>query len=166
LAEHLGRKNFTLERASIDELFIDVTAFCYRPNDSDAGADNEEGDSAATLQFRADCDANARQSLRETRVCHPALVEAADGNDEAGVALRLGCHIALAARRAVREELGFTLSAGISTSKLVSKLAASYGKPNGQVNGRGTLRLRLRSRRVSSHDATSLARRSFSRAGP
>jgi len=33
----------------------------------------------------------------------------------------------------VLDTLGFTLSAGISTSKLVSKLAASYGKPNGQV---------------------------------
>jgi len=135
LAENLGRKNFTLERASIDELFIDVTAFCYQsviPTDNGDNAKEKET-TAAAIKFRSDCDTNAIQSLKETVVCHEALVDPGEVNDETGEALRLGCHIALTARRAVFEKLGFTLSAGISTSKLVSKLAASYGKPDGQA---------------------------------
>lgn len=48
-------------------------------------------------------------------------------------ALWRGAVIARGLRKAVFEELGFTLSAGISTSKLVSKLSASLGKPNGQA---------------------------------
>ena len=134
MAENLGRKYFTLERASIDELFIDVTAFCYQPVITDNGDNAKEKETAAAIKFRSDCDTNAIQSLKETVVCHEALVDPGEVNDETGEALRLGCHIALTARRAVFEKLGFTLSAGISTSKLVSKLAASYGKPDGQVN--------------------------------
>lgn len=48
-------------------------------------------------------------------------------------ALVLGCHVARTVRRAVFDELRFTLSAGISNSKLVAKLGATYGKPNGQA---------------------------------
>jgi len=130
LAENLGRKQYTLERASIDELFIDVTAFCSRSY----GGDAKEKETAAAIQFRSDCDADAMQSsLKDTVVCHEAYADSVGGNDGNGRALRLGCDIALTVRRAVLDKLGFTLSAGISTSKLVSKLAASYGKPNGQA---------------------------------
>ena len=54
-------------------------------------------------------------------------------NDITNKALQRGCVIARGIRRAVYNKLGFTLSAGISTSKLVAKLGASYGKPNGQA---------------------------------
>jgi len=144
LAENLGRKNFILERASIDELFIDVTAFCCSPSedgDDDDNDDNDDDDTkekvttttAAAMQFRSDCGTAAVQSLRKTAICHGEYVDSAERNDQIGQALRLGCHVALTARRAVFEKLGFTLSAGISTSKLVSKLAATYGKPDGQA---------------------------------
>ncbi|KAL7546504.1 hypothetical protein ACHAWF_010642, partial [Thalassiosira exigua] len=138
LAQILGRKNFILERASIDELFIDVTAFC-RPSatsdDVDGGGDGD-GDgkeSDATTNFREGCEEGAVRSLGETAICHDERLHADEKDDEVGRALRLGCHVARTVRRAVFDELGFTLSAGISTSKLVSKLAASYGKPNGQA---------------------------------
>ena len=99
----------------------------------DSGDREDEKESAAITRFRSECDANAMRSLAETTVCHEAAMESIEKNDDLGVGLRLGCHIASVARRAVRETLGFTLSAGISTSKLVAKLAASHGKPNGQV---------------------------------
>ena len=141
LALNLGRKNFILERASIDELFIDVTAFCYQSripsaqnNVDDDAADDDGKEDAAMMKFRAECDANAIRTLKETIVCHEASVDAAELNDEVGAALRRGCHVASTARRAVLETLGFTLSAGISTNKLVAKLAATFGKPNGQVS--------------------------------
>ena len=144
LTETLGKKNFILERASIDELFIDVTTFCFQSFVSDdleskhemkIGYEGEiqEGSSTA-ITFLSDCRLNARKSLKETVICHETKVDPAEMDDESGNALCLGCHIAFTLRRAVLQKLGFTLSAGISTSKLVAKLAASYGKPNGQVN--------------------------------
>jgi nucleotidyltransferase/DNA polymerase involved in DNA repair len=48
-------------------------------------------------------------------------------------ALKRGCRIAHGIRMSISENLGFTLSAGISTSKTVAKLASSMGKPNGQA---------------------------------
>lgn len=133
MAESIGRKNFILERASIDELFIDVTAFCYRSVSTDKSNHAKERETASTTIFRSECDNNSVQSLEETMICHDAYLDSGEKIDEIGKALRLGCHVAATARRAVLEKLGFTLSAGISTNKLVSKLAASYGKPNGQA---------------------------------
>ncbi len=129
-----------MERASIDELFIDVSDFCYlEPNkqndtklDEDIFEDREETDS--TIQFVSNIDSESRQSLEETIKCHENMLHQGDLDCELGRALRVGCHIARTVRRAVFDNLGFTLSAGISTSKLVAKLAASYGKPNGQVS--------------------------------
>lgn len=134
MAKNLGRKNFILERASIDELFIDVTASCYQSAMTDNDKESNDNEPDTATQFRSECETNAIQSLEKTVICHEASLDSGEKTDEIGKALRLGCHIASTVRHAVFEELGFTLSAGISTSKLVSKLAATYGKPNGQVN--------------------------------
>lgn len=56
-----------------------------------------------------------------------------DTHDADQRALWRGCVIARGLRQAVFECLGFTLSAGISTSKLVAKLGGSLGKPDGQA---------------------------------
>jgi nucleotidyltransferase/DNA polymerase involved in DNA repair len=60
-----------------------------------------------------------------------------DGEEEeevmADIRLARGCHIAEQIRTRVREELNFTLTAGTSINKTIAKLAASYGKPNGQA---------------------------------
>ena len=106
MAENLGRKHFILERASIDELFIDVTSFCY-PSATSTNDDNDkEKETVATTKFRADCDNDAIQSLKETVVCHETTLDAGEKDDEIGRALRLGCHIALTVRRVVFEKLG------------------------------------------------------------
>ena len=148
MAENLGRKNYILERASIDELFIDVTAFCYQSaevaeDDDVDGKDTPNNDAAANnkissnndtaKKFRATCDEAAIESLKDTVIYNDSSLDPRDKNDQIGNAIKLGCLIALTARRAVLNKLGFTLSAGISTNKLVSKLGATYGKPNGQA---------------------------------
>ena len=148
MAENLGRKNYILERASIDELFIDVTAFCYQSaevaeDDDEDGKDNPNNDASANnknisnndtaKKFRATCDEAAIESLKDTVIYNDSSLDPRDKNDQIGNAIKLGCLIALTARRAVLNKLGFTLSAGISTNKLVSKLGATYGKPNGQA---------------------------------
>ncbi len=125
-----------MERASIDELFIDVTAFCYKSSPHHkSGSDDDVDDTNIRLaKIRSACDGdNATQLPEETIVCHQECVTFHETNSDIGRALCRGCYIALSVRNAVLDTLGFTLSAGISTNKLVAKLAASYGKPNGQV---------------------------------
>lgn len=149
LVTKIGRKNFILERASIDELFIDITAFCYMSCEgvvvsekSDADDDNAND---VVMNFLSDCDSADRssgicmfsksgiQSSKETVICHETFVDVDESNGTIGKALRRGCHVAKTVRQILYDTLGFTLSAGISTNKLVAKLAATYGKPNGQA---------------------------------
>ncbi len=169
------KSGYVLERASIDELFIDVTEFCYHilekerikkkkecckekidaemneshVNDSDdncaeeAAADNDDIKRIKKEEFQKNCLVDSISSLKLSVVCHQNRIppshtqqHSTNGNeddDDDAKALRIGCHIAHTIRRIVFQTLGFTLSSGISTSKLVAKLAASYGKPNGQA---------------------------------
>ncbi len=170
------KSGYVLERASIDELFIDVTEFCYgileresrkkeeccdekingrvmndrcsQSNDDDDDGTKEETADNDTKQvkreeFQKNCLADSITSLKESVICHQNRIPPShiqqhdtgddDDDDDGALALRIGCHIAHTIRRIVFQTLGFTLSSGISTSKLVAKLAASYGKPNGQA---------------------------------
>ena len=61
-----------------------------------------------------------------------SLVEAM-GKLQSYPALEQGCQLAAYIRRHMFTELGFTLSTGISVNKMIAKLAASFGKPNGQA---------------------------------
>ena len=106
LTRQLGRENYTLERASIDELFLDVTEYCWNHQTQ-----------------------NVEEAMTKTVVVGDCKEQ--DGGIQK--ALEQGCVVAHEIRKAVFSTLGFTLSAGISTSKLVAKLGASYGKPNGQA---------------------------------
>lgn len=116
LEELLGRGNFILERASIDELFFDVTSFCLKDQGSISGDGIAERVEIAAQETVMVGNANVGE------------------NDPLDVQLlRRGCWVAKSIRQSVFDKLGFTLSAGISTSKLVAKLGASYGKPNGQA---------------------------------
>ena len=102
------------ERASVDELFLDVTEFCHG-----GWGRTEDGIGGGT-------------EITDTVICHRERIDPT--LDDADFrALRRGCDVARGIRRAVFDTLGFTLSAGVSTSKTVAKLAASYGKPNGQA---------------------------------
>jgi DNA polymerase eta len=106
LTRQLGRENYTLERASIDELFLDVTEYCWNNQ-------NQSDEDAMTKTF--------------------VVGQFQEQDDDIQKALGRGCVVAHEIRKAILRTVGFTLSAGISTSKLVAKLGASYGKPNGQA---------------------------------
>lgn len=49
-------------------------------------------------------------------------------------ALLAGARLTAAIRRAIEEELGYTVSAGIASNKMLAKIASSRNKPNKQVN--------------------------------
>lgn len=116
LEERLSQQ-FILERASIDELFIDVTDYCWEDSYSRTVEESEK----------------IRHIMRQT--CLVAHDNNCSQDDDPRVvqALHRGAWVASEIRAAVFDQLGFTISAGISTSKLTAKLGASYGKPNGQA---------------------------------
>lgn len=113
----VGKGNFVLEKASIDELFLDVSSHCQNSKSS---------------LWKEDCDCIEEMSSKETIICAKDKIHLDDDENDCK-ALRRGCIIARGIRKAVFDRLGFTLSAGVGTSKLVSKLGASYGKPDGQA---------------------------------
>ena len=153
LQELLGKDRFCLERASIDELFLDVTDFCWshnhRQKQQPHKAGEEEGkgttynlleedvhDAVANTVYVGGNNNNNNNNSSSNKVEGVHEANEYDTNDRPDVAtnaLRVGCWVAVQIRKAVAETLGFTLSAGISTGKTVAKLAASHGKPNGQA---------------------------------
>lgn len=105
-----------LERASIDEFYLDVT---------DVVNKNEE-------YWRA------REDLLEEKIILQTtkLIRPDDGEESVpwdGVVFRRACVLAHQLRQYVRQTLSFTMSCGISVNKTLAKLSAGYGKPNGQA---------------------------------
>ena len=146
---------FILEKASIDELYLDVTNICYDFavdlvwNEHHTPSDDNDDDDANS-KTQDDLSLIEQMALEETFICaKDNIIQSTgllsndnkkdfdliidDNDDDIIKALRRGCTIARGIRKVVYDKLGFTLSAGISTSKLVAKLGASYGKPNGQA---------------------------------
>ena len=131
---------FILEKASVDELYLDVTKICYDFSIKQVWKDvkdNQENDhinqpstSSPSIEEMSQNETvfYASDKLPFTHTRHSQHEKDPDIQ-----ALHRGCIIARGIRKAVYDKLGFTLSAGVSTSKLVAKLGASYGKPNGQA---------------------------------
>jgi DNA polymerase eta len=118
-----------IERASIDEFFVDVTYFCQQKDPV----------------FPSDC-LSLTQCMEKTVIIsseardenHSPLWNDDDHDDNEELSpemrsMQYGCAIAHYVRQAVFDTLGFTMSAGIGPNKTLAKLAASYGKPAGQA---------------------------------
>ena len=104
-----GEDQFILERASIDEFYLDITRFCSNPSLTlkEEAANSNENPSHNTVPV-------GKRSVSDPR-------------------LEKACLVSHWVRHDVFQQLGFTMSAGISVNKTMAKLAASYGKPNGQA---------------------------------
>ena len=114
LTKHLGSKDqFVLERASIDEFYLDITNYCFENK-----FDTQKNDGL--------------QEDHNTVVVGDSSIHEAD-QSSVKQALHRACQVSHWIRSDARSLLGFTMSAGISTNKMMAKLAASYGKPNGQA---------------------------------
>jgi nucleotidyltransferase/DNA polymerase involved in DNA repair len=121
LKQRVGR-GFILEKASIDEFYLDITNYCY--DDSD-GKNNDIGDDNTSLgktKVVADQEQQSIESILERKDL-----------DNVEIALRRACQLSAWIRNDIWKKLGFTMSAGISTNKMMAKLTASFGKPNGQA---------------------------------
>ncbi len=122
-----------VERASIDEAYLDVTELV------DARLQNGGGGGGASDEEEPE-DERLQEARRESHVAGACGLEE---HDLANRRLLAGAAICLQLRRAVAEELQFTVSGGVAHNKQLAKLASARNKPNKQtiVPWRGALDL-------------------------
>ena len=135
LTANVGKGKFVLERASIDEIFLDVSDHCYnaavpawKEDEIEGLTDLTDATSKETVVFGS----NTKQTIGEYGSNGDGGDHDDDDDDEAS-ALRRGCIVAKGVRSAVFSSLGFTMSAGVAINKTIAKLGATYGKPDGQA---------------------------------
>lgn len=122
-----------VEKASIDEVFMDLSAQVHtillerfpelaNPPPYDDPTEVLPMPSITALDWQAD-----------------ALVDLPDENAELedpdwdDVAILIGSEIVRKVRIAIKDKLGYTCSAGVACNKLLSKLGSAYRKPNQQT---------------------------------
>ncbi|KAK9827976.1 hypothetical protein WJX81_003639 [Elliptochloris bilobata] len=108
-----------LEKASIDEVYMDVTALVDKELQERADADDSAPGACGTG------DAFGWGSI--------VLGGPLDPGCEWERRLAVGAQVACRLRGAVRQQLGFTCSAGIACNKLLAKVASAMNKPNQQT---------------------------------
>ena len=132
IKESLPNNLQKVEKASIDEVFLDLSAHVHSvllerfpelsgPPPYDDPAENLPLPSTSALDWKAD----ALVDLDEE-------AESADP-DWDDVAILIGSEIVRGVRARILQDLGYTCSAGIANNKLLSKLGSAYKKPNRQT---------------------------------
>ncbi|RDA94699.1 hypothetical protein CP533_6719 [Ophiocordyceps camponoti-saundersi (nom. inval.)] len=128
LPPHLQR----VEKASIDEVFLDLSAHVHsvllqrfpdltHPPPYDDAAESLPAPPVVALDWADD----ALAGLEED--------EEAGDPDWDDVAMLIGSEIVRSVRAAIRDKLGYTCSAGVANNKLLSKLGSGFHKPNRQT---------------------------------
>lgn len=122
-----------VEKASVDEVFLDLSAQVHRlllerypelrgPAPYDDPTEQLPAPPTTALDWNAD----ALVDLNEDE----AEEDAPDWDD---VVMLLGSEIVRGVRQKIREELGYTCSAGVAKNKMLAKLGSGHKKPNNQT---------------------------------
>ncbi|CAG8245216.1 unnamed protein product [Penicillium olsonii] len=122
-----------LEKASIDEVFIDLSPLVYktllqRYPELQSGTQDENRDAdlpippTTALQWDTDCLVDLDK--------HEAEEDDPDWDD---VAMLIGSEIVRSVRNAVWDKLSYTCSAGLGRNKMIAKLGSACNKPNLQT---------------------------------
>ena len=122
-----------VEKASIDEVFLDLSAQVHslllqrfpelaRPPPYDDPTEHLPLPSVSALDWQADALVDLDASQEET-----------DDPDWDDVAMLIGSEIVRGIRATIREKLKYTCSAGIAGNKMLSKLGSGHKKPNQQT---------------------------------
>ncbi|KAJ5165403.1 DNA polymerase eta [Penicillium coprophilum] len=122
-----------LEKASIDEVFIDLSPLVYRAllqryPELRMGTQDENRDAelpippTTALQWDTDCLVDLDQHQTEE-----------DDPDWDDVVMLIGSEIVRWVRNAVWEKLSYTCSAGLGRNKMIAKLGSACNKPNLQT---------------------------------
>ncbi|KAG5929041.1 hypothetical protein E4U42_007352 [Claviceps africana] len=132
IRDSLPRNLQKVEKASIDEVFLDLSAhvhavllerfpeLCAPPPYNDV-TEKLPLPSITALDWQADAlvDLDEEQESQDP-----------DWDD---VAILIGSEIVRSVRAKIREQLGYTCSAGIASNKMISKLGSGFKKPNSQT---------------------------------
>ncbi|KAB8213448.1 hypothetical protein BDV33DRAFT_184727 [Aspergillus novoparasiticus] len=134
LGPHSQIQQASVEKASVDEVFIDLSPLVYGvllrrypelqngPDGDDRVTSLPRPPTTALEWNRGDCLVDLDEN--ETEVDDP------DWDD---VAMLIGSDIIRAVRTAVWDKLSYTCSAGIAKNKMMAKLGSSSNKPNKQT---------------------------------
>lgn len=127
--------NNKVERLGMDEVWLDVTDLVQYNKGLLTGADLQHSwfvldkeDPMKGFQFDATTIAGEQYPKTESRDFHFGETE-----EDLSWNLMLGSHLAQHIRHKLDEEKGYTSTVGISTSKLLSKLAGNVNKPKNQT---------------------------------
>lgn len=133
IKEYLPTDMQKVEKASIDEVFLDLSAqvhsilinrFSELRQLPSAGDYNQllPHPSICALDWQADCLIDLKDAEMETR-----------DPDWDDIALLIGSQIVRNIRAEIRKRLRYTCSAGIAKNKMLSKLGSAHNKPNQQT---------------------------------
>lgn len=133
IKEVLPAKLQRVEKASVDEVFLDLSAHVHSillerypelalPAPYDDVTENLPCPPTSTLDWQADALVDLDMEELEE-----------DDPDWDDIAMFIGSEIVRAVRAAIREKLKYTCSAGICHNKMLSKLGSAHRKPNQQT---------------------------------
>lgn len=143
-AHTVDSSSIILERASIDEFFLDVTAavasdaWSALPLGQVLEGSTEEQLLQTTQRTTVNVGETNNNPDANNNLASNLDTDSYDNNNDDNdnddnLYYWRGAMIAQWIRQDIRQTLGFTLSAGIASNKTLAKLSASYGKPNGQA---------------------------------
>lgn len=133
IKDHLPPHLQKVEKASIDEVFVDLSAHVYEillerfPELASAAPYDDPSEQLPMPPVSAlDWQADALVDLDSEK----AELDDPDWDD---VAIIIGSEIVRNIRAAIKEKLHYTCSAGVARNKLLSKLGSAHKKPNQQT---------------------------------